>query len=210
MEPVLSGITGGSGVGKSTVCFALKDKYPDQIAVLQLDDYYKPETSVLRLNGYANWEHPKAFFFDRFIDDLECLKHGKSVIVQTKNERYNPEFPRTQRRIAAELAPRPIVLVEGFLVLSVPQVRTLLDATFWLDASHDIRWARQIHFRDAAYEARVLRPMHQAHVEPTKQWADWVLDVTELPSSQVVEKVEQRLCEVTGRILNQPQKAIRH
>src|SRR3989344_4640189 len=99
MKPIFIGIAGGTGAGKSTLCTALMDKYPDKIGLIQLDDYFKPESEVPKLEGHVNWDHPNALFLDKLANDLAQLSEGRSVIINTKNERINPKYKKTDKRI---------------------------------------------------------------------------------------------------------------
>lgn len=190
MKPIFIGIAGGTGAGKSTLCTALIDKYPDKIGLIQLDDYFKPETEVPALKGRANWDHPDALFLDKLANDLTQLSEGKSVIINTKNERLNPEYKKTDKRIPVEFQPKPIMLVEGYLVLYDERIRKLLAASIWLDVDHETRWARRVHFKYPEYEEKILLPMHEEFAEPTKKYASYVIDVSHLSKGQALKKAE--------------------
>jgi len=190
LESILIGISGGSGAGKSTLCTALQDKYPDQIGLVQLDDYFKPSAEAPTHEGYSNKEHPDALYFDKFNEDLEKLSQGNSVVINTKNERLNPEFKVTKKRIPVEVRAKPIMLVEGFLVLFDERVRKLFHTSIWLDVDHETRWERRVHFKNSEYEKKVLIPMHKKFAEPTKQFAAHVIDVSRLTREQVLAEAE--------------------
>lgn len=191
MKPVFIGIAGGTGAGKSTLCSALMDKYPDKIGLIQLDDYFKPSDQVPKFKEHTNWDHPDALFLDKLAKDLAELSQGKSVVINTKNERLNPDYKRTDKRIPVEFQPKPIMLVEGYLVLRDERVREFLSNSIWLDIDHETRWARRVHFKYPEYEEKVLRPMHKQFAEPTKQYAAHIIDVSDLTKEQVLEKVDE-------------------
>ncbi|MFA6300900.1 MAG: hypothetical protein WC609_00950 [Candidatus Paceibacterota bacterium] len=191
MEVKFIGITGGSGAGKSTLCNALKNKYPDRIELIQLDDYFKPSAERPKIGDISNFDHPEALYLDKLAEDLGKLKKGKSIFIKTKNEYLNPEFGKTKEKILAEFYPKPIILVEGFLVLYDEQIRKLLNTSIWLDVGHETRWSRRVHFKDEEYEKKVLIPMHNKYTEPTKQYAEHIIDVSALDREQVLEKVEK-------------------
>jgi uridine kinase len=188
MKPIFIGIAGGTGAGKSTLCAALVDRYPDEIGLIQLDDYFKPSAEIPRFEGHANWDHPDALFFDKLAGDLAKLSQGKAVIINTKNERLNPHYKKTDKRIPVEFHPKPIMLVEGYLMLFDERVRKFLTTAIWLNVDHETRWARRVHFKSPEYEEKVLRPMHEQFVEPTKQYAAHIIDVSDLSKEQVREK----------------------
>lgn len=190
MKPIFIGIAGGTGVGKSTLCATLQDKYPDKIGLIQLDDYFKPPDEVPKFEGHINFDHPDALYLNKFVNDLVELSQGNPVIIRTKNERLNPEYKKTDKRIFVKFQPKQIMLVEGYLVLLDKQIRKFLTTSIWLDADHKTRWARRVHFKYPEYEKKVLLPMYKQFVEPTKQYATHIIDVSDLLKGQVLEKVE--------------------
>lgn len=185
------GITGGTGAGKSTLCTLLLDKYPDKIGLIQLDDYFKPSEEKPKIGNIISSDHPESLYLDKLVNDLIQFLQGKSVIINTKNERLNPEYKITNKRIPIEFFPKPIMLVEGFLVLHDERIRKMLYTSFWLDIDHKTRWARRVHFKNEEYEKKVLIPMHDQYVEPTKQYAEHVIDVSNLNKEEVLEKVNK-------------------
>lgn len=193
MKPIFVGIAGGTGAGKSTLCTALMDKYPDKVGLIQLDDYFKPSAEVPKYEGHTNWDHPDALFLEKLANDLSELSQGKSVVINTKNERLNPDYKKTDKRIPVEFQSKPIMLVEGYLVLFNERVREQLTTSIWLDVDHETRWKRRVHFKYPEYEKKVLLPMHKQFAEPTKQYAAHVVDVSNLQKEQVLTEVEKIL-----------------
>lgn len=195
IKPIFIGITGGSGSGKSTLCNTLRKKYQDKIGLIQLDDYFKPTADKPKVGNLVNSDHPDALFLDKLANDLIKLGEGKSVIINTKNEELNPEYERTKKRIPVEFFPKPTMLVEGFLLLHDEKIRELLDTIIFLDVNHGTRWARRVHLenKNKEYEEKVIIPMHNQYIEPTKKYADYVIDVSSLNKEQVLEKVEKIL-----------------
>lgn len=188
MKPVFIGIAGGTGAGKSRLCTALVDTYPDKIGLVQLDDYFKPSELVPEFEGHKNWDHPGALFIGKLAHDLAELSQGKSVFINTKNERLNPDYKKTGKRIPVEFQSKPVMLVEGYLVLFDERVRKLLTTSIWLDIEHETRWARRVHFKYPEYEEKVLLPMHKQFAEPTKQYAAHVINVSGLSKGQVLSE----------------------
>jgi uridine kinase len=191
IKPKFIGIAGGTGAGKSTVCTALMDKYPDKIGLIQLDDYFKPANEVPKLSGHENWDHPSAIYLKKLARDLANLAKGKRIIANTKNLRLNPDYVKTGKRIPVEFKPRPIMLVEGYLVLYEQGVRKLLSTSIWLDAGHKTRWSRRVHFKYPEYEQKVLLPMYKKYAEPTKHFAHHVIDVTNKSLRQIISEMEE-------------------
>lgn len=185
------GITGGTGAGKSTLCTALQDKYPDKIGLIQLDDYFKPAEEKPKVGDIVSSDHPESLYLDKLAKDLLELSKGNSVVINTKNERLNPEYKNTDKRIPVEFHSKPIMLVEGFLVLHDERIRKMLSTSIWLDVDHETRWSRRVHFKNDEYEKKVLIPMHKKYAEPTKQYAEDIIDVSSLTKEQVVEKAEK-------------------
>jgi len=184
------GITGGTGAGKSTLCNALQDKYPDQIGLIQLDDYFKPSEEKPKVGDIVSSDHPESLYLDKLANDLVELSKGNSVFINTKNEKLNPEYKNTKTRIPVEFFPKPIMLVEGFLILHDELIRKMLSTSIWLEIDHETRWSRRVHFKNSEYENKVLIPMHKKYVEPTKEYTEHIIDVSDLSKEQVFEKVE--------------------
>jgi|SRR3989338_1531896 len=193
MQPIFIGIAGGTGAGKSSLCTALQDKYHDKIGLIQLDDYFKPAAEVPMVNGMESWDSPESLYLEKLARDLVELSQGHPVVINTKNAQLNPEYVKTDKRIPVEFHPKPIMLVEGYLTLYDERVRKLLNTTIWLETDHDTRWARRVHFKNSEYEKKVLKPMHKKFVEPTKQYAEHVIDVSNLSKEEVFSQVENIL-----------------
>ncbi len=190
MKPIFIGLAGGTGAGKSTLAFTLKEIHPDKIGVIQLDDYFKPKQTVPEHAGLTNWDHPESINFDKIAADLALLAQGKPAVIDTKNAKLNPDFERTQKRIPVEFAPKPIMLIEGYLALHDERIRKFFTTSIWLEVDHATRWNRRVHFKNSEYEEKVLIPMHKQFVEPTKKYAQHVIDVSRLTAKQVFEKVD--------------------
>jgi uridine kinase len=195
IKPIFIGIAGGSGSGKSALCNILKNKYPDKIEVIHLDDYFKPRAERPKVENLINSDHPDSINFLELAKDLEKFTHGKSVLVNTKDEYLNPEYEKTREKIPVEFFPKPIMLVEGFLLLHDEKIRKLLETTIFLDLEHTTRWSRRAHLanKNKEYEEKVIIPMHNKYIEPTKKYAEHVIDVSNLNKEQVLEKVEKIL-----------------
>ena len=191
MKSLFVGITGGSGSGKSTLSNALKNKYPDRIELIQLDDYFKPKSEQPKVGDIINHDHPSSLYFEKLVNDLIKLSQGESIIIDTKNEFINPEYEKTKKKVPFKFYPRPIILVEGFLLLTDERIRKLLTTSIYLDAGHEKRWSRRVHFKDDEYKKKVLIPMHDQFIEPTKKYADHVINVSDITKEQVLEKVEK-------------------
>jgi uridine kinase len=185
------GIAGGSGAGKSTVAYELVDSEPDIFEVLNFDDYQKVGLTVEQkallpwVEGMVNWEHPDVIRWDDLKKDIDTLKSGKEVQIETWAHRSNPDFNVHHQKISRIVHPRPILLVEGYLAL-YGDIIDVYDKTFYLDLGSEIRAERRRQARrrkdilqdPAGYAEKVLIPMYKEFVEPARKVANFVIDVS--------------------------------
>lgn len=182
MKTLLIGIAGGTGSGKSTFTDRIKDAFPDDVAVLYLDNYYKAHDElVFEERKKLNYDHPDAFDTELIASDLKKLKEGKSVI--------SPTYDYANHNRAKEtliIEPKPVVLTEGILTLYDEELRNLFDIKIFVDAYADERILRRV-LRDTKERGRdieniidqyltTVKPMHYRYVEPTRMYADIVLN----------------------------------
>jgi len=181
-NPVVIGIAGGSGSGKTTVLRRIiRTVGADPIAILDHDAYYR-DLSHLPPDERAqfNFDHPDALETDLMRDHLDRLVAGDSV------EKPIYDFTTHTRREETEtVEPRPVIIIEGILVLAAAALREKMDIKIYVDAADDIRLMRRIR-RDMEergrsisgilrqYE-RTVRPMHLEFVEPSKREADLII-----------------------------------
>lgn len=180
--PVVIGVAGGSGSGKTTVVRRIVESLgDDSVTVLDHDRYYR-DRNDLRLEERAtlNYDHPDSLETDLMVQHLNELRAGITVEVPVY------DFARHARRPATETAwPRKAIIVEGILIYSDPALRALLDIKVFVDADDDIRFIRRLR-RDVAERARTMesvidqylatvKPMHLEFVEPTKRYADIII-----------------------------------
>ncbi|WP_420456454.1 uridine kinase [Rubrivirga sp.] len=179
---VVIGIAGGSGSGKTTVQRRVMDRFgPRRIALLDHDAYYRPLDHLPpEQRARYNFDHPDALETDLMVDHLDQLLAGRAV------EKPTYSFETHSRLDATEIVePRPVILIDGILVLAEPALRVRMDVKLFVDAAPDVRLMRRmerdLHERGRSVESvldqyrRTVRPMHLEFVEPSKRHADVII-----------------------------------
>jgi uridine kinase len=193
------GIAGGSGTGKSTVCYELVDSDPERYEVLNFDDYQRvgdESDDLPMLHGFVNWDHPDIIRWDRLIKDIKKLKANEPVTLNVWAHRSNSDYAEHRQLKTRTIYPRPVLLVEGYMTLQNAELNDLYDMSFYFDldeATRNTRRDKAVFTGKDAYEEKVLKPMFKKYVEPTKENADFVLDVSQLSVQAVVNFVESKL-----------------
>lgn len=179
---LIIGIAGGTGSGKTTVVQQIIEELPkDEVCVISQDSYYK-DTSHLAFDERVkiNFDHPQAIDFKLLVGHLEELKNGKSF----EQPVYSfVEHNRTSETITT--SPKKVIIVEGILILTNPEIREMFDIKVYVHADSDERLIRRLK-RDIAERGRdlkevlnryqtTLKPMHQQFIEPTKEFADIII-----------------------------------
>jgi uridine kinase len=181
-KPLIIGIAGGTGSGKSTVARSILESIPEKnVAIIEQDCYYKDQSHLPpteRVN--VNYDHPLAFDTDLLIEHLEQLIGGQAI------EKPQYDFTVHNRKKQTErVEPRDIILVEGILVLDSPKLRELMDIKIFVDTDADVRIIRRI-VRDMRDRGRsldsvinqylnIVKPAHNEFCEPTKRYADIII-----------------------------------
>jgi uridine kinase len=181
-RPVVIGIAGGTGSGKTTVAEAIVRRIgPERIALIQQDSYYKDQSHLpMEERVRINYDHPDSIDTALLIRHLQELIAGRPVEVPIYDFTTYTRTPHTRR-----VEPRPVILVEGILVFVEKALRDLFDIKIYVDADPDIRFIRRLQ-RDLAERGRTLesaiqqylstvRPMHLEFVEPSKRYADIII-----------------------------------
>ena len=182
MKPYIIGIAGGSGSGKSTFAQRIKDTFPNHVSLISCDNYYLPHDELtLEERANLNYDAPYSLEFDLMVRHLEALKNGQAVQCPVY------DFTRHTRSDAVtEIAPRPIILIDGILIFHDPALRACMDLKIYVETDADERILRRAR-RDMRERGRDLdsviqqylatvKPMHNTYVEPTKVFADIILN----------------------------------
>lgn len=181
-KPIVIGVTGGSGSGKTSVSRAIFEKFSDvAVLLLEQDYYYKDQSDIpFEERLKVNYDHPLAFDNDLFISDLEKLLRWESIEQPVYNYK---EYTRSKETIHRE--PKDVIIVEGILILEDKRLRDLMDIKVYVDTDDDIRIIRRIK-RDVGERGRtldsvieqyltVVKPMHEQFIEPSKKYADIII-----------------------------------
>ncbi len=176
------GIAGGTGSGKTTVVEQIINELPqDEVCVISQDSYYKDTSNLsFKEREEINFDHPKAIDFKLLALHLNELRKGNTI------EQPVYSFVDHNRTIETITTyPKKVIIVEGILILTHPEIRELFDLNIYVHADSDERLIRRLK-RDMAERGRdlkevlnryqtTLKPMHQQFIEPTKEYADIII-----------------------------------
>ena len=176
------GIAGGTGSGKTTVVTKIAEALPPQcVAVVPVDSYYNDTTNLTMEERKAiNFDHPDAFDWKLLTEHVKKLKNGEAVEQPTYSY---IESNRQKETIHVE--PKPVIIIEGIMALHNKKLRDAMDLKIFVDTDNDVRLIRNIR-RDVVERGRtvemvldryekVLKPMHEQFIEPTKKFADLII-----------------------------------
>ncbi|MDH6364871.1 uridine kinase [Enterococcus sp. PF1-24] len=181
-KPIIIGVTGGSGSGKTSVSRAIYNHFPNHsIMMLEHDSYYKDQghlTFEERLT--TNYDHPLAFDTDLLIEHLQQLLSYQEI---EKPVYDYVRHTRSDQVVVQE--PKEVIILEGILILEDQRLRDLMDIKLYVDTDDDIRIIRRIK-RDMEERGRtldsvieqylsVVKPMYHQFIEPTKRYADIIV-----------------------------------
>lgn len=205
VEMILA-VSGGSGSGKTTLVRALQEAIgTDYCEIISQDNYYFDVSNIFDFDGGAvNFDHPQSIEFSLMMEHLQSLKDGESARIPTYC------FKTHSRQGSFLFEPRkPILLVDGILLLSQEELLPFFDLTVFVDAEERVRFDRRLK-RDVRERGRSpegvraqfdsqVKPMHDRFVEPSKDFADILCD-GQAPIESSVEQVLK--CEVLQSTLN--------
>jgi uridine kinase len=180
--PVLIGIAGGTGSGKTSLADKIQARLgPDRCLTIRQDSYYKDGSGLEPATRAAiNYDHPDAFDSSLLVEDLRNLKAGRPVPCLTYDH-----ATYSRRVLPDPLVPLPVIILEGILVLAEEPLRRLQDIKLFIDTDADVRILRRlrrdIKERGRSFESvesqylKSVRPMHLEFVEPSKRYADLII-----------------------------------
>ncbi|MDG1379493.1 MAG: uridine kinase [Flavobacteriaceae bacterium] len=179
---LIIGIAGGTGCGKTTVVNQILNELPEgEVGVISQDSYYKDTTHLdYKERVKINFDHPRSIDFDLLTAHLKDLKNNKPIDQPVYSF---IEHNRTGDTI--KTTPRKVIIVEGILILTNPELRDLFDIKIFVHADSDERLIRRLK-RDTSERGRdldevllryqsTLKPMHQQFIEPMKEYADLII-----------------------------------
>ncbi len=179
---LIIGIAGGTGSGKTTVVHQIMNELPEtEVGIISQDHYYR-ETSDLSLDERTkiNFDHPRSIDFELLVQHLKDLKEGKAI-----DQPVYSFVKHNRTGDTIHTLPRKVMIVEGILILTNPELRDMFDIKIYVHADSDERLIRRLK-RDIAERGRdmeevlsryqtTLKPMHEQFIEPTKAHADIII-----------------------------------
>ena len=203
MRPLIVGVAGGSGSGKSTVARRIAGAVEARnVAFIDMDAYYRNFAHLpMEERRRVNWDHPEALDVDLLVEQLEQLRAGAAVEKPIYDFVTHTRSPRSER-----IEPSPVIVIDGILLFTDARVRDLCEVKVFVDADADVRLIRRIH-RDMAERGRPLeeildqylrtvQPMHLQFVEPSKRYADIIVPRgghNEIAIQMLIAKIRDRV-----------------
>ena len=203
MKPLIIGIAGGTGSGKSTVASKVAEALSDaSVAFIEMDAYYRDFRGLSLEQLHAlNWDHPDAVDMALLVQHLAALARGEGADTPVYEFATHSRAHRTHR-----IEPADVIVIDGILLLSDAEVRDLCDVKVFVDADADIRLVRRIR-RDTLVRGRTIesvldqyvrtvQPMHLQFVEPSKRYADVIVPrggSNTVAVEMIVAKIQRRL-----------------
>jgi uridine kinase len=209
-RPLMIGIAGGTGSGKTTVARRVAAALADSsVAFVEMDSYYRNHVGLtMQQLHQINWDHPDAFDMELFIAHLDAMSQGLPVEKPIYDYSIHARSAETVR-----IAKVDVVVVDGILLFTDERVRERLDVKVFVDADADVRLVRRIQ-RDMESRGRPLpeilhqyehtvRPMHLQFIEPSKRWADVIVPRgghNTVAIDMILAKIRQRLASGASHI----------
>ncbi len=203
IKPMIVGVAGGTGSGKTTLAQHIADAFGDSVTVIAHDSYYHLQVGkTYEQRCLTNYDHPDAFETDLLCTHLDALCNGESVDVPVYDYTIHNRSDQTVR-----VDPSPLIVLEGILIFSDATLRDRMDLRIFVDTDADERILRRI-ARDTKERARSLdsvinqylttvKPMHEAFVEPFKRYADVIVPGGG-NNPVALEMIVRSICSQTG------------
>lgn len=175
------GIAGGSASGKTTIVNRIKENFGEEIVVISHDSYYKAHDELsYEDRTKLNYDHPSSFDTERMVEDVKKLKNNEEVDIPVYDYTIHNRSSQT-----VHIIPKPVIILEGILILENQELRNLMDIKVYVDADADERLMRRMK-RDMVERARsvesvlaqyaeTVKPMHEQFIEPSKKYADIII-----------------------------------
>ena len=179
---LIIGIAGGTGSGKTTVVKKIVEKLgKDEVVLLPMDSYYNDLSDIpLEKRFNMNFDHPNAFDWELLREHIALLKEGKCIEQPTYSYLECNRLPET-----IHIEPKEVIIFEGIMSLYDKEIRDMMDLKIFVDADPDVRLIRNVErdvvSRGRTYQnvmeryVRILKPMHEQFIEPTKRYADLIV-----------------------------------
>lgn len=193
-------IAGGSGSGKTTLTNRIIQEFPNEVALVHCDDFYKEQFNcTYEERARVNYDHPDSYDNELLREKLTELKAGNSVTIPVYNFSIHNRSDKTQ-----VIEAKRIIILDGILSLYDEEIRKLSDIKIFVDVDADVRIIRRI-IRDVQERGRsiesvtkqyleTVKPMHELYIEPTKQYADIIMNdvLNEDEQNRILKLIEER------------------
>ena len=203
LKPIVIGVAGGTGAGKTTVAQAILERVgAERVAFIQHDSYYRDLGDLPQANrARVNYDHPDSLETELLVTHLQNLVRGYAVEVPIYDFSTH-----SRREVARHVEPKKVILIEGLLIFADQTLRELMDIKVYVDAEPDLRFIRRLQ-RDIVERGRTpesiieqylttVRPMHLDFIEPSKRYADIIVPqggFNTIALDMIVARVEKLL-----------------
>lgn len=206
---IIIGIAGGTGSGKTTVVNEIVKRLPENdVVIIPQDAYYRDNIGIpLEERQKMNYDHPDSIEFELLVEHLKLLRKGETI-----QQPIYSYLTCSRHDETIKVEPRHVVIVEGILCLTQPELRDLMDIKVFVDCEPDLRLSRVIQ-RDSIERGRgvgqtlaryedTVRPMHLQFIEPSKRYADIIVPQggqNVVAINILTQFIEKQLIEKNGR-----------
>lgn len=176
------GVAGGSGSGKSTFAKRICDYFGDKAVLISCDNYYLAHDDIpLEKRAKLNYDIPEAFEFDLMLKQMNVLRSGRAIDCPVYDFTVHTRSDKT-----IKIEPKPVIVIDGILALYDDNLRDIMDVKVFVETDADEKILRRVR-RDVGERGRsiesiieqyltTVKPMHYRYIEPTKQYADVIIN----------------------------------